>query len=71
MVSQQPTIREQLNTAALQLVATDRKKLHSIIESIILCGRQNIPLRGHRDSGMDVELDVNASHGNFWACRFV
>ena len=66
MVGQQPTIREQLNTAALQLVSTNRKKLHSIIETIILCARQNIPLRGHRDSGVDVECDVNASHGNFW-----
>ena len=67
MTSQQPSIREQLNKAAAQMVATNRKKLRSITETIILCGRQNIPLRSHRDSGMDVECDTNVSRGNFWA----
>ena len=67
MTNQQPSIRGQLSEAASQLVASNRKKLHSIIETIVLCGRQNISLRGHRDSGLDVEHRANASLGNFWA----
>ena len=30
-------------------VAMNRAKLSSIIKTILLCGRHNIPLRGHRD----------------------
>ena len=33
----------------------------------LLCGWQNIPLRGHRDSGLDVDHNATACHGNFWA----
>ena len=32
-------------------VLENRQRLVPIIESIIFLGRQNIPLRGHRDSG--------------------
>ena len=50
-------------------IMNNRKKLHSIIETIVLCGRQNIALRGHRDSATDLEGPQSAStnHGNFWA----
>ena len=41
--------------------------MQSIIETIILCGRQNIALHGHRDSFFEVEKDPSAPHGNFWA----
>ena len=41
--------------------------LQSIVETIVFYGRQNIPLRGHRDSGLDVESSATTSHGNFWA----
>ena len=41
--------------------------MQSIVETIILCGRQNIALRGHRDSSLEVEKDPSAPHGNFWA----
>ena len=57
----------QLDDAAKQIVASNRKKLYSIVETIVLCGRQNIPLRGHRDNGSDVECSTAVSHGNFWA----
>ena len=69
MRSQQEKISVQLNDAAKQLVATNRKKLQSIVETIILCGRQNIPLRGHRDSAVDLEgtTSEGKNHGNFWA----
>ena len=33
-----------------------------------MCGRQNIALRGHRDSGTDLEVQgAPSNHGNFWA----
>ena len=45
----------------------NRKKLVSIIQTIILCGQQNIPFRGHRDSLVNIENDPTGRHGNFWA----
>ena len=39
MSGQQDSISVQINNAAKELVATNRKKLQSIIETIILCGR--------------------------------
>lgn len=67
MSGQPANIRVQLDEAAKQVVASNRKKLHSIVETIVLCGHQNIPLRGHRDSGLDLERSATVSHGNFWA----
>ena len=67
MRNEQPSIRRQLSEATAQQVANNRQKLLSIIETIVLCRRQNIPLRGHRDSALDVEHTPNAQHGNFWA----
>ena len=69
MTSQQEKISVQLSDAAKQLVASNRRKIQSIVETVILCGRQNIPLRGHRDSGVDVESDKSEAknHGNLWA----
>lgn len=34
-----------------QPVKENREGLHSIIESLVFPGRQNIPLRGHRGDG--------------------
>lgn len=69
MSGQQKSISVMLNTAGQNLIANNRKKLRSIVETIILCGRQNIPLRGHRDSSVDLESTESqtVSHGNFWA----
>ena len=36
-------------------VATNRLKLKAIVDTVLLCGRQNIALRGHRDNHTDVE----------------
>ncbi|CAG9822169.1 unnamed protein product [Phaedon cochleariae] len=67
-----------LDTERREQIIENRKRLTSIIESIIFLGRQNIPLRGHRDSGAiviksseteDIDLDVESSptanEGNF------
>ena len=50
-------------------VASNRQKLASILKVILLCGRQNIALRGHRDNITDLENDTlsTENHGNFWA----
>ena len=65
--NEQPSIRRRLSKATAQQIAMNRQKLHSIVETIVLCGRQNIALHGHRDSTMDVEHTSSAQHGNFRA----
>ena len=64
MTQKQPSIQQQLREITQETIANNRKKLYSIIETILLCGRQNIALRGHRDSSTDLERN---SDGNFWA----
>ena len=67
MRCQQPNIHQRLDKVAADRIANYRQKLHSIVETIVLCRRQNIPLRSHRDNTTDLERDTTASHGNFWA----
>ena len=58
----------QLREGARETVQNNRKKLCSITEITVLCGRQNIALRGHRDNGTDMVEGVqaaNTNHGNF------
>ena len=42
MTNQQPSIRTRLNQATAKQIAANRQKLCSIVETIVLCGRQNI-----------------------------
>ena len=67
MTKIQPSIACQIDLASQQLVDSNRLKLRSIVETVLLCGRQNISFRGHRDSSCDVENCPNPPHGNFWA----
>ena len=60
----QPSIAHRIDIASQELVDNNRAKLRSIVKTVLLCGRQNISLRGHRDSSLDVEKNP---HGNFWA----
>ena len=53
----------QLNTIANERIEKNRKKLNPIVQAIILCGRQNIALRGHRDDSKHYE-DDKANPGN-------
>lgn len=47
-------------------VIENRQKIKPIIEGIILCGRQEIALRGHRDHGkIDVDFESETNIGNF------
>jgi len=63
------SVSVQLRERERGTIQNNRLKLCSILETIILCGHQNIALRGHRDIGSDL-VDIQAastSHGNFWA----
>ena len=44
-------------------IAKKREKLKSILKTIIICGKQNIPCRGHKDDLKDYESSGNP--GNF------
>lgn len=63
MESKSVPVQHQLDTAAGLRVLENRKKLASILKTIILCGRQNLPLRGHRDDSQHLSSTVNT--GNF------
>ena len=69
MSGQQPSITSRINRALADRIALNRQKLGAIMKTVALCGRQNIPLRGHRDSAADIERDVSGvdNHGNFQA----
>lgn len=69
MRNQQPPIHTRLNQAMADRVRANWQKLTSIFETVAFCGRQNIPLRGHRDNATDVEKDPSdtQNHGNFRA----
>jgi len=45
----------------------NRKNIISIIEAIVLCGHQNISIRGHSDSGKNevTNLESKENYGNF------
>lgn len=45
------SVQSQIDSAMKKRVEENRRRLIPIIKTIILCGRRNIPLRGHRDDG--------------------
>ena len=59
----------QLREGARETIQNNRKKLCFIMEIIVLCGRQSIALRGHHDSGTDMEgvQAASTNHGNYCA----
>ena len=56
MTRRQGNIQVQLDDACAAQIAKNRQKIQSIVETVILCGRQNILLRGHRDSMLDLSM---------------
>ena len=48
------------------LIGKNREKLKSILSSVDLCGKQNIPLRGHSDDSSHIDND-SVNCGNFQA----
>ena len=61
MKSQQKSIGEQRSKAVALQVESNKKKLQSIVKTILFCGRQIISLWGHR------ELSDAKNTGNFRA----
>lgn len=58
----------QMRSQEMKTIEENRKKLIPIIKTIILCGMQNIPLRGHRDDGsLESERSYGHGEGNFRA----
>lgn len=60
----------QISTQRLEQVKENRERLRPIIETLIFCGQQNIPLRGHRDDGRLIdtgnsESSPTSNEGNF------
>ncbi|XP_039291055.1 uncharacterized protein LOC111054019 [Nilaparvata lugens] len=58
-----------INEERLSQSQKNRQKLLSIVKTVILLGRQNIPMRGHRDDGpLNLEMsDTVSNEGNFKA----
>ena len=60
-----PSIRHQIDSIASQRIQQNRVILKSIIDTVIVCGQQGIPLRGHRDDYTSVSSHPDQNHGNF------
>lgn len=65
MESKALSIDRQVDLVVKERVEENRTKLKSILRTVILCGRQNIALRGHRDDAKHLTDDRNP--GNFQA----
>ncbi|CAI6370434.1 unnamed protein product [Macrosiphum euphorbiae] len=59
------SIENQLDTARALHIFENRINISPVIETIILCGRQNILLRGHRDFGKLTVDNNDVNDGNF------
>ena len=67
MSGRRESVAVQLNQEFRNTIQKNRQILRFIVETIVLCGCQNIALHGCRDSGTDLEVQGERSnHGNFW-----
>ncbi|KAJ8682083.1 hypothetical protein QAD02_017875 [Eretmocerus hayati] len=57
-------ILNQIDTYRLEQIRSNRARLMPIIKTLVFCGRQNIPIRGHRDDG-GLNPDESVDEGNF------
>ncbi|XP_050063209.1 52 kDa repressor of the inhibitor of the protein kinase-like [Aphis gossypii] len=62
---EQDNVYVQLNTKEKQDILKNRSSLKPIIQTIRLCGRQQIALRGHADSGRIEINEPTENDGNF------
>ncbi|XP_052780668.1 uncharacterized protein LOC128217527 [Mya arenaria] len=65
MSGEQKDIVASMSSSYNVLVERNRQILHAIVETIILCGRQNLSLRGHRDEdrgNFKALLEYQAKH---------
>ena len=56
-------VHTKLNMEARKILETNQKVIESLLKIVMLCGRQGLALRGHRDDAIIWE-DESASHGN-------
>lgn len=62
------SIENQVDTARAQQIRENQRKLAPIIKTVILCGRQCLPLRGHKDYGeFNISVEPEENEGNFRA----
>lgn len=60
------SVHMQLNQQAKDLFEVSKAKLCAIVKNIVLCKRQDLALRGDKDSGrLTLEEPAN-NDGNFW-----
>ena len=60
------SINTLLDNEAKQIMEANQKVIESLLKIVILCGKQGIALRGHRDDEIDWEDDVSIlNEGNF------
>ena len=57
----QTTVRHRLDSTQKQLISDNRHYISTIIEVLLVCAKQNLALRGHRES------DDSLNRGNFLA----
>lgn len=50
-----------VNQQRLNEIKENRERLKPIVKTIIFCGRNNLPLRGHRDDGQ-LKIDADSHH---------
>ncbi|XP_025415571.1 zinc finger MYM-type protein 1-like [Sipha flava] len=58
-------VATQVNSSRKAQVIENRLKLISIIKTIIFCGRQELAMRGHDDSGPIFNCEKDNNNGNF------
>ena len=65
----QVPVDQQLSRIRAQRIAENRKKLNSIAETIIFCGKQGIALRGRWDDSRHLEESPHASYDKILALQ--
>ena len=60
------SISEQLSDIHRNTVELNRQKLRSMIKIVLLCGKQNMALRGHRNDSSHLD-ESSGNPGNFQA----
>ena len=63
-------VRNALNSSRQKAVKENRNRLSHIIRTIEFCGRQEIPLRGHRDAGAFSLNETDCNDGVFKDCKW-
>ena len=54
-----------LNSQTRQTMETNEKVIESLLRIVILCGKQGLALRGHRDDRIDWQSVERSNEGNF------